>query len=162
MLIPVSSPLNGICHDKCGNIWVKFPFGSSFGCGHPAFARYVKCSSSGTLEFSTGTNIYSISSIDYSSNILTISDPFMYTCSSMQNFGSFILDHASPFTVTFKGLYSCQEVTGLVSNQMHRYPLAVCMIQLLFLVPEIIWIFLSFIVRHILKYMVLEETRVIP
>ncbi|XP_073280999.1 uncharacterized protein [Primulina huaijiensis] len=143
--IPSIIPLNGTCHDKCGNISVKFPFGSSFGCGHPAFARYVKCSSSGTLEFSTGTSIYSISSIDYSSKILTISDPFMSTCSSMQNSGSFILDHASPFTVTednmfvlmgcsstspifdqntdfcntgsvlnlCKGLYSCQEVTGI-------------------------------------------------
>lgn len=92
-------PLNGTCHDTCGTIPIKFPFGSGFGCGHPDFARYIKCSS-GTLQFSTGTGVYTISTIDYPSSTVIVTDPFMSTCSSMQNSGSFSLDKASPFTIT--------------------------------------------------------------
>ncbi|KAJ8760509.1 hypothetical protein K2173_015176 [Erythroxylum novogranatense] len=92
-------PINGTCHSTCGTTSVNFPFGTGFGCGHPDFARYIRCSS-GRLEFSTGTGIYTISSIDYSANTLIIADPLMSTCSSMQNSGSFSLDRASPFTLT--------------------------------------------------------------
>lgn len=97
-------PLNGTCHDTCGTIPVKFPFGTEFGCGHPEFSRYVRCNS-GTLEFSTGTGIYTISSIDYPSNTLIVTDPLMSTCSSMQNSGSFSLDRASPFTLTGENIF---------------------------------------------------------
>ncbi|KDO70375.1 hypothetical protein CISIN_1g040327mg [Citrus sinensis] len=92
-------PVNGTCRDTCGTISVKYPFGAEPGCGHPDFARYIKCVS-GTLEFSTGSGIYNISSIDYPSNTIVVTDPFMSTCSLMQNSGSFILDKASPFTIT--------------------------------------------------------------
>ncbi|KAJ0096144.1 hypothetical protein Patl1_16680 [Pistacia atlantica] len=92
-------PVNGTCRDTCGTISVKFPFGTGSGCGHPDFARYIKCNSE-SLEFSTGTGIYSISSIDYTSNSIIVTDPFMSTCSSMQNSGSFSLDRASPFSIT--------------------------------------------------------------
>ena len=78
---------NGTCHDTCGTISVKFPFGTGFGCGHPEFARYVRCNS-GTLEFLTGTGIYTISSIDYPSNTLIVTDTLMSTCDSMQNSGT--------------------------------------------------------------------------
>ncbi|KAK4598798.1 hypothetical protein RGQ29_016024 [Quercus rubra] len=94
-----STPINGTCDDTCGTIPIKYPFGTGFGCGHPVFARYIKCSS-GTLQFSTGTGIYTISSIDYPSNTIVLTDPLMSTCSSMQNSGSFILDRTSPFTIT--------------------------------------------------------------
>ncbi|XP_021654929.2 uncharacterized protein LOC110645961 [Hevea brasiliensis] len=97
-------PLNGTCLDTCGTIPVKFPFGTGFGCGHPDFARYVRCNS-GTLEFSTGTGIYTISSIDYPSNTLIVTDPLMSTCSSMQDSGSFSLDRASPFTLTGDNIF---------------------------------------------------------
>ncbi|XP_050237394.1 wall-associated receptor kinase-like 1 [Mercurialis annua] len=99
---PIS--LSGTCHDTCGTIPVKFPFGTGFGCGHPEFARYVRCNS-GTLEFSTATGLYDISSIDYPSNTLTVEDPLMSTCSSMQNSGSFSLDRASPFTLTRDNIF---------------------------------------------------------
>ncbi|EEF50747.1 conserved hypothetical protein [Ricinus communis] len=99
---PISQ--NGTCYDTCGTIPVKFPFGTGFGCGHPEFARYVRCNS-GALEFSTGTGIYTISSIDYPSNTLIVEDPLMSTCSSMQNSGSFSLDRASPFTLTGDNIF---------------------------------------------------------
>lgn len=92
-------PGNGTCQNTCGTIPVKFPFGTGFGCGHPDFARYVKCSY-GALQFSTGTGIYNISSVDYQSSTMIVADPFMSTCSSMENSGSFRLDRASPFTLT--------------------------------------------------------------
>lgn len=97
-------PVNGTCHDTCGTISVKFPFGTGPGCGHPDFARYIKCSSE-TLEFSTDTGIYSISSIDYPSKTIIITDPFMSTCSSMQNSGSFSLGRASLFKITKDNIF---------------------------------------------------------
>lgn len=103
--IPSIIPVNGTCHDRCGSVSIKFPFGSGFGCGHPDFARYVRCSSSGTPEFSTGTGIYTISSIDYASNNIFVSDPLMSTCSSMQNSGSFTLDRASPFSINSDNMF---------------------------------------------------------
>ncbi|KAJ6982560.1 LEAF RUST 10 DISEASE-RESISTANCE LOCUS RECEPTOR-LIKE PROTEIN KINASE-like 1.5 [Populus alba x Populus x berolinensis] len=97
-------PINGTCHDTCGTMPVKYPFGSGFGCGHPDFSRYVRCNSD-MLEFSTGTGIYSISEIDYTTGSLIITDPFMSTCSSMQNSGSFSLDRASPFSLTGENIF---------------------------------------------------------
>ncbi|CAN1152874.1 hypothetical protein LINPERPRIM_LOCUS29186 [Linum perenne] len=98
-------PINGTCHDTCGTIPVKFPFGSGYGCGHPEFGRYVRCNA-GALELSTGTGIYTVSSIDYPSSTLIITDPLMSTCSSMQNSGSFSLDRASPFTLTGDNIFA--------------------------------------------------------
>lgn len=99
-------PINNItCHDTCGSIPVKFPFGTSFGCGHPDFARYISCSSSVSLQFLTGTGVYDISSIDYDSNTVILTDPLMSTCSSMQNSGSFLLDQDSPFTLTEDNMF---------------------------------------------------------
>ncbi|CAK9142418.1 unnamed protein product [Ilex paraguariensis] len=102
--IPSIIPMNGSCFDSCGSVRLKFPFGSGFGCGHPDFSRYMKCSS-GTLQFSTGSGIYSISSIDYTTNTLILTDPFMSTCSSMQNSGSFSLDRGSPFSIEANNLF---------------------------------------------------------
>ncbi|KAL8122285.1 uncharacterized protein LOC141723310 [Apium graveolens] len=88
---------NSTCHDVCGSIPIRFPFGSGFGCGHPDFGRTIRCSSSGTLQFLTSTGIYTITSIDYSTNNLVLHDPFMSTCAAMQNSGSFCLDPITPF-----------------------------------------------------------------
>ncbi|XP_038724538.1 uncharacterized protein LOC120016029 isoform X2 [Tripterygium wilfordii] len=98
-------PANGTCHNTCGTIPVRFPFGTGFGCGHPDFARYMRCNSAEILEFSTATGIYTISSIDYPSSTVVVTDPLMSTCSSMQNSGSFGLDRASPFTLTNDNIF---------------------------------------------------------
>lgn len=97
-------PINGTCHDTCGTMPVKYPFGTGYGCGHPDFARYIRCNA-GTLEFSTGTGIYNISSIDYPSGTLIVTDILMSTCSSMQNSGSFSLDRASPFALAGENIF---------------------------------------------------------
>uniref|UniRef100_A0A7N0T627 non-specific serine/threonine protein kinase n=1 Tax=Kalanchoe fedtschenkoi TaxID=63787 RepID=A0A7N0T627_KALFE len=92
------SHINVTCRDTCGAIPLKFPFGSGPGCGHPDFARYVECSA-GVLQLSTATGLYAISSIDYSTSTLALSDPLMSTCSAMQNSGSFSLGRDSPFSL---------------------------------------------------------------
>ncbi|XP_059655034.1 uncharacterized protein LOC132302176 [Cornus florida] len=97
-------PINHTCTERCGTIPVKFPFGTGFGCGHPDFARYIKCSS-GTLQFTTVTAVYTVSSIDYATSTLIVTDPFMSTCSSMQNSGSFSLDRASPFSLVAENIF---------------------------------------------------------
>ncbi|KAL6190152.1 hypothetical protein ACLB2K_036551 [Fragaria x ananassa] len=100
-----SSIINKTCGDTCGAIPVKFPFGTGFGCGHPDFTRYIKCTNLDTLLFTTGTGFYTISSIDYTSNNIIVADPLMSTCSSMQNSGSFSLDKASPFTIREENIF---------------------------------------------------------
>ncbi|KAL3367724.1 hypothetical protein AABB24_008865, partial [Solanum stoloniferum] len=107
--VPSIILLNGSCTDKCGNIVLKYPFGSGFGCGHPAFSRFIKCTTSGVLQFSTTSGIYTISSLDYSTNTFVLTDPFMSTCSSMQNSGSFTLDHddssSTPFSIMKQNMF---------------------------------------------------------
>ncbi|KAL8550229.1 hypothetical protein ACS0TY_008888 [Phlomoides rotata] len=102
--IPSIIPLNTTCHDKCGSIPIKFPFGSGFGCGNPRFSRYIKCTS-GELRLSTASGVYTISSIDYTTSTAVIKDPFMSTCSSMQNSGSFTMDDTTPFSVTADNMF---------------------------------------------------------
>lgn len=97
-------PIVPTCRDKCGNLTIKYPFGSDYGCGHPDFARYIKCTS-GELRFSSGTGAYTVSSIDYTTSTLVLTDLFMSTCSSMQNSGSFKLDRASPFTLSSQDMF---------------------------------------------------------
>ncbi|XP_065864302.1 wall-associated receptor kinase-like 22 [Euphorbia lathyris] len=101
---PLHPTLNTTCDATCGAVPIKFPFGTGYGCGHPDFARYVTCNSH-TLQFSTTSGIYTISSIDYQTNTLIITDPLMSTCDSMQNSGSLSLDRASPFTLTSDNIF---------------------------------------------------------
>ncbi|KAK4753547.1 hypothetical protein SAY87_001651 [Trapa incisa] len=109
-IVSAALPINGTSHDTCGSMPVKFPFGTGFGCGHPDFSRYIRCSSSSssssdTLQFSSGNGVYGVSSIDYSTGTLVLDDPLMSTCSSMQNSGGFSLDRTSPFTLTDGNLF---------------------------------------------------------
>ncbi|XP_052186861.1 uncharacterized protein LOC127797761 [Diospyros lotus] len=92
-------PTPASCHPTCGTLPVKYPFGTGPGCGHPAFATYIKCSSAGTLQFSTAAGVYTVASIDYPSSTVIITDPLMSNCTSMQNSGSFSLDRSAPFTL---------------------------------------------------------------
>ncbi|XP_058081593.1 uncharacterized protein LOC131229617 [Magnolia sinica] len=92
------------CRDVCGSVPIKYPFGTGFGCGHPDFATYVKCIDR-TLQFSTDTGFYTISSIDYTASTLIVTDPLMSTCDSMQNSGSFGLGRAAPFQLTSEDVF---------------------------------------------------------
>ncbi|KAJ4974245.1 hypothetical protein NE237_007419 [Protea cynaroides] len=92
------------CGNTCGSIPIKYPFGTGLGCGHPDFGRYIKCNA-GRLQFSTSTGVYTVSSIDYQSENLIVSDPLMSTCSSMQNSGSFSLGSSAPFNIVTEDIF---------------------------------------------------------
>ncbi|OMO73085.1 hypothetical protein COLO4_27270 [Corchorus olitorius] len=84
------------CKSTCGSLQIKYPFGTSTGCGSPRFQPYVTCSSD-KLLLTTHTGSYPITSISYKDSTLTITPPFMSTCSSMQQSPNLGLDWASPF-----------------------------------------------------------------
>eukprot|EP01018_Ginkgo_biloba_P014128 Gb_30347 [translate_table: standard] len=90
--------LGAACRDLCGNVQVKYPFGTGPGCGDPKFQSYVRCVNQ-KLMFTTHTGSYQVTSIDYSNNVILITDPLMSTCNSMQNSGSFGLDWSAPFKI---------------------------------------------------------------
>ncbi|TKY58589.1 Wall-associated receptor kinase 20 [Spatholobus suberectus] len=98
-------PVNGTCRSTCGTIPVRYPFGTGFGCGHPAFSRYIKCNFGTTLQYTTRTGTYTIASIDYPSSTVIVTDPFMSNCSEMQNSGSFSLDETGPFTLAKENIF---------------------------------------------------------
>ncbi|XP_043705078.1 wall-associated receptor kinase-like 15 [Telopea speciosissima] len=93
-----------MCSDTCGSIPVKYPFGTGLGCGNPDFGRYIKCKA-GKLQFSTSSGAYTVSSIDYQTQTVILSDPLMSTCNSMQNSGSFRLDSSSPFNIVTEDIF---------------------------------------------------------
>ncbi|KAJ4838383.1 hypothetical protein Tsubulata_020532, partial [Turnera subulata] len=116
------------CHDTCGAVAVKYPFGSGYGCGHPQFGRYVRCNAhSSTLELSTSTGVYNITSIDYTTSTLIVSDPLMSTCNSMQNSGSFSLQDrpaTTPFTLSGDNIFvllGCSTTSPLFDPDYGEY-----------------------------------------
>uniref|UniRef100_A0A0C9RQG5 TSA: Wollemia nobilis Ref_Wollemi_Transcript_25208_1404 transcribed RNA sequence n=1 Tax=Wollemia nobilis TaxID=56998 RepID=A0A0C9RQG5_9CONI len=84
------------CRDVCGNLQVKYPFGTGPGCGDPKFQSYVRCVNQ-KLMLTTHTGSYRITSVDYDNHVILIADPLMSTCNAMQNSGSFGLDWSAPF-----------------------------------------------------------------
>ncbi|KAK1272811.1 hypothetical protein QJS04_geneDACA013161 [Acorus gramineus] len=87
------------CRHTCGSIPLQYPFGTGYGCGSPRFHPSITCSPDGNLLLlTTHTGSYPITSINYASSTLTISPPFMSTCSSMHATSTtFGLDWAGPF-----------------------------------------------------------------
>ncbi|KAJ1405312.1 Wall-associated receptor kinase, galacturonan-binding domain [Sesbania bispinosa] len=113
-----SPPSSTVCHDTCGSLQVKYPFGTGPGCGSPLFNPYITCTSNGTsnqLILKTHTGSYPITSISYTTSTLTITPPYMSTCTTMQTSpNSFGLDWTSPFQIgssTFI-LLSCHPPTS--------------------------------------------------
>ncbi|KAI5679111.1 hypothetical protein M9H77_10061 [Catharanthus roseus] len=86
------------CKKTCGNIPIKYPFGTGPGCGDPRFQSYVNCNQEEQLTFITHKGCYPITSIDYNNQILYINDPSMSTCSCSQPSKGFSLDWNSPFS----------------------------------------------------------------
>ena len=87
------------CQSTCGNLRVKYPFGTGDGCGSPRFQPYVTCKPGGDqLLLTTHTGSYPITSISYTTSTLTITPYDMSTCISMHRCSSILgLDWASPF-----------------------------------------------------------------
>lgn len=86
-----------ICQRNCGTETLKYPFGSGPGCGDPRFQPHVSCSQQ-KLTFTTHTGSYLVTSIDYSNQVIHISDPTMSTCSCTVPSKGFGLDWDAPFT----------------------------------------------------------------
>lgn len=86
------------CRDICGDIQVKYPFGTGPGCGDPRFQNSIRCVNQ-KLMFTTHTGSYPVESIDYDKTLIYINDPLMSTCTLMQNSGSFGLDSTAPFQI---------------------------------------------------------------
>lgn len=76
---------------------LKYPFGSSPGCGDARFQKYITCNNK-QLTLTTHTGTYPITSIDYINQVIQISDPTMSTCSCSQPSKGFGLDWNAPFS----------------------------------------------------------------
>lgn len=86
------------CQRACGKLPLKYPFGSGPGCGDPRFQRYVTCNNDQQqLTFTTHTGSYPVTAIDYSNQVLYISDPSISTCGCSQPSKGFGLDWDAPF-----------------------------------------------------------------
>ncbi|XP_043704133.1 uncharacterized protein LOC122654210 [Telopea speciosissima] len=87
------------CKKSCGDQILRYPFGSSPGCGDPRFQNYITCDpNQHQLTLTTHTGCYSIDTIDYQNQILYVTDPTMSTCSSTQPSKGFGHDWNAPFT----------------------------------------------------------------
>ncbi|XP_009630519.1 uncharacterized protein [Nicotiana tomentosiformis] len=85
------------CQRFCGNIPMKYPFGTGPGCGDPRFQPFITCNNQ-QLTFKTHTGCYPVTSIDYNNQLLYISDPSMSTCACTQPSKGFSLDWKAPFS----------------------------------------------------------------
>ncbi|KAG8366253.1 hypothetical protein BUALT_Bualt17G0057200 [Buddleja alternifolia] len=91
------SLISQTCQKTCGNLPIKYPFGTGPGCGDQRFQPYVTCTDQ-RLTFSTHTGCYTITSIDYNSQVMYISDQTMSTCTCAQPSKGFGLDWDAPFS----------------------------------------------------------------
>lgn len=104
------------CKSACGPIPVKYPFGTGPGCGDPRFQTRVTCNNQ-HLTFITHTGCYPITGIDYSNQIIFITDPSMSTCACTQPSKGFSLDWDAPFSFhddTVFALLNCDASTSPV------------------------------------------------
>ncbi|XP_058194176.1 wall-associated receptor kinase-like 15 [Rhododendron vialii] len=100
-LIFLSSSVSGqTCQRTCGKQPIKYPFGTGTGCGDPRFQKHVTCDQTQTpnqLTLSTHTGCYPITYIDYTNQVLYVSDPTMSTCACARPSKGFGLDWDAPF-----------------------------------------------------------------
>lgn len=97
IILSASSITSQTCKSTCGPVPVKYPFGTGQGCGDPRFQTRVTCNNQ-HLTFITHTGAYPITAIDYSNQIIYITDPSMSTCACTQSSKGFSLDWDAPFS----------------------------------------------------------------
>ncbi|XP_068327149.1 uncharacterized protein [Pyrus communis] len=111
------------CQRSCGELPLKFPFGSDPGCGDPRFNPHVSCSQ-GNPIFTTHTGSYPITHIDYTNKVMYISDPSMSTCSCKQQSKGFALDWDAPFDFQDDNVFAlldCSLSTSPIFQQNSLY-----------------------------------------
>lgn len=106
------------CQKTCGDIPLRYPFGSGSGCGDSRFHPSITCNDHQQLIFTTHTGCYPISNIDYTNQVFYISDPTMSTCACNQPSKGFGLDWDAPFTFhgdTIFALLDCSSSSPVYS-----------------------------------------------
>lgn len=87
------------CLKTCGQIPIKYPLGTGSGCGDSRFTRYIKCDpDQQTLTLTTHTGCYPITSVDYTKQIIYVTDSSMSTCACTRPSQGFGLDWDAPFS----------------------------------------------------------------
>lgn len=97
LLLSIPQSFSQLCLRDCGALPLRYPFGSGLGCGDQRFHQYVTCKQQ-KLTLTTHTGTYPITNIDYSSQVLYLSDPSMSTCDCSQPSKGFSLDWDAPFS----------------------------------------------------------------
>ncbi|CAK9313286.1 unnamed protein product [Citrullus colocynthis] len=123
------------CQKTCGDIPLRYPFGSGSGCGDPRFHPSITCNDHQQLIFTTHTGCYPISNIDYTNQVLYISDPTMSTCACNQPSKGFGLDWDAPFSFhgdTIFALLDCSSSSpvyapnGMFNDRNNSSRLSLC------------------------------------
>lgn len=115
-----SSITSQICQRSCDKIPLRFPFGSDAGCGDPRFHQSVTCNQD-KLTFTTHTGSYPITNIDYTKQVLYISDPSMSTCSCTQPSKGFGLNYDAPFTFQDDNIFALLDCSTSSSSNGSLY-----------------------------------------
>ncbi|GLJ49918.1 hypothetical protein SUGI_1061300 [Cryptomeria japonica] len=72
------------CSAYCGNIPLQHPFGSTQGCGAFPYKQMLQCDHKAQkVNLRTTYGLFEVQGIDYKTQTMTISDPSMSTCSSL-------------------------------------------------------------------------------
>ncbi|XP_031505889.1 wall-associated receptor kinase 5-like [Nymphaea colorata] len=116
--------LSQACKSSCGDLPIRYPFGTGPGCGDPRFQNFVTCKCDSPqgrerLVLTAASGSYTIQWIDYGNHIIYIQDPTISTCSCMQPSRGFALDWSAPFSFpenTVFALLGCSVTASPVFN----------------------------------------------
>ncbi|CAN8305650.1 unnamed protein product [Cochlearia groenlandica] len=87
------------CQKTCGQTPIKYPLGTGSGCGDPRFTRDITCDQDQqALTLTTHTGRYSITSVDYSKQVIYVTDTSMSTCACTRPSNGFGLNWDAPFS----------------------------------------------------------------
>lgn len=109
------------CQKICGKQRINYPFGSGPGCGDKLFQKYITCNQQ-RLTFTTHTGSYPITAVDYTNQIIYISDRTMSTCFCSQPSKGFGLDWDAPLTFTDRNVFALLDYS-ISSSPIYRQSL---------------------------------------